>query len=90
MLVTDLVVTGESGTFRSHAAGKNNPCGARETPVLVKSFNETELKFTIEYDQVMPGCGRMPVTMTKADDRTLKGIFHDARWGNLDMVAKKR
>ena len=89
-VVADLDLAGEGGMFRSHAGGKTNTCGGRETPVSVVLSTADELKFTIHYSKVLEGCKDMTFDVKRADDSSFKGTWPDKRFGPLEAVVKRK
>ena len=90
-IVADLVVSGDTGMFRSHfGGGKNNACGSKETPVVVKVATPDELKITIEYSKVLNGCHDLTLDAKRVDEVTFKGTWPDTRQGTLETVLVKK
>jgi hypothetical protein len=90
-IVADLEINGETGMFRTHfGGGKNNACGGKDTPVVVRSATPDELKLTLEYSKVLNGCRDLNLTARRTDEKTLKGRWPDAKNADLEAVFVKQ
>src|SRR5450432_1198776 len=90
-VVADLVLNGETGSFRSHfGGGKNNKCGSHDTPVAVRSATADELRLTIEYSKVMPGCNDLRFNVKRSEGDTYTGTWPDTREGRFEAVVVKK
>ncbi len=90
-IVGDLVISGDTGTFKTHfGGGKTNACGGKETPIVVRTATPDELKFTLEYSKVLNGCRDFTLTTRRVNDVTLKGQWPAPSGGTVDAVLVKK
>ncbi len=91
-VVAELVLSGESGTFKSHFGGtsRTNKCGGHDTPVTVRSATADEMRLTLEYSKIMPGCNDINFTARRAEGDTFKGHWPDAQNASIEAVVVKK
>jgi hypothetical protein len=91
-VVAELVLNGDSGTFRSHFGGnsRSNKCGGHDTPVTVRSATADEMKLTLEYSKVLPGCNDVNFTARRTEGETFKGRWPDPQNTIEATVVKKK
>jgi len=90
-IVADLQINGETGMFRSHfGGGKNNACGSKETPVVVRMATQDEMKLTLEYSKVLDGCRDLHLNAKRVDEATFKGRWPNAQNSELEATLVKQ
>ena len=67
-------VTETGGTWQTFTKDKNNPCAGREVPMKVDSATPTEVKFTLQFSEAIPGCTNTTVKLNAAPDGTVTGM----------------
>lgn len=68
-----LTVTPSGGTWQTATSSRANVCVGREVPMKVESATESEVKFQLQFSEVITGCPNVFVTMKVGPDGAVTG-----------------
>lgn len=68
-----LTVTSSGGSWQTATTSRTNPCAGKDVPMKVESATETEVKFLLQFSEVIPGCQNVAVTMMVGPDGAVTG-----------------
>lgn len=66
-------VTEQGGVWQTYVSNQNNPCAGREVAMKLESATPAEVKFILQFSQIIPGCSNASVTLKAAPDGTITG-----------------
>ena len=69
-----MIVNEKGGTWQTYIRNQNNPCAGREVPMRVESSSPTEVKFELQFSEVIPGCKNTTVTLKASPDGAVTGL----------------
>ncbi len=68
-----LTVTPSGGTWQTATTSRANACAGREVPMKVESATESEVKFQLQFSEVITGCPNVFITMKVGPDGAVTG-----------------
>jgi len=73
ILEAKLLVSGDSGTWKTSSHEKNNPCAGKEVPIRVDERTSDALRLTLRFSEIIPGCNDSKVSLAMGADGTVSG-----------------
>jgi hypothetical protein len=68
-----LIVTPSGGTWQTATSNRANVCAGREVPMKVETATESEVRFQLQFSEVINGCPNVFVTMKVGPDGAVTG-----------------
>ena len=70
---SELVITDNSGSWRTAHHVKKDPCVGQKAPVVFDEIIGSEAKITLKFSEVLQGCTDARIRINKIDDNTMTG-----------------